>query len=41
LIELGVLFDLVLVVTVATAFTQKIHGEVGSGDTDLLRELRD
>jgi hydrogenase-4 component E len=40
-IELGVLFDLVLVVTVATAFTQKIHGEVGSGDTDLLRELRD
>jgi hydrogenase-4 component E len=40
-VELGVLFDLVLVVTVATAFTQKIHGEVGSGDTDLLRELRD
>ncbi len=37
LIELGVLFDLVLVVTVAAAFTQKIHGEVGSGDTDLLR----
>lgn len=41
IIELGVLFDLVLVVTVAAAFTQKIHGEVGSGDTDLLRELRD
>lgn len=40
-IELGVLFDLVLVVTVAAAFTQKIHGEVGSGDTDLLRGLRD
>ena len=40
-IELGVLFDLVLVITVAAAFTQKIHGEVGSGDTDLLRELRD
>lgn len=40
-IELGVLFDLVLVVTVATAFTQKIHAEVGSGDTDLLRGLRD
>ena len=40
-VELGVLFDLVLVVTVAVAFTQKIHGEVGSGDTDLLRELRD
>ncbi len=40
-IELGVLFDLVLVVTVSTAFTQKIHGEVGTGDTDLLRGLRD
>jgi hydrogenase-4 component E len=40
-IELGVLFDLVLVVTVAAAFTHKIHGEVGSGDTDLLRVLRD
>jgi len=40
-IELGVLFDLVLVVTVAAAFTQKIHGEVGTGDTDLLRGLRD
>ena len=40
-IELGVLFDLALVVTVATAFTQKIHGEVGTGDTDLLRGLRD
>lgn len=41
IIELGVLFDLALVVTVAAAFTQKIHGEVGSGDTDLLRGLRD
>ena len=40
-IELGVLFDLALIVTVAAAFTQKIHGEVGTGDTDLLRELRD
>ena len=41
LIELGVLFDLVLVVTVAAAFTKKIHAEVGTGDTDLLRGLRD
>jgi len=41
LIELGVLFDLVLVVTVAAAFTHKIHAEVGTGDTDLLRGLRD
>ncbi len=40
-IEVGVLFDLVLVVTVAAAFSQKIHEEVGSGDTDLLRGLRD
>ncbi len=40
-IELGVLFDLTLVVTVAAAFTQKIRSEVGTGDTDLLRGLRD
>jgi len=40
-IELGALFDLVLVVTVAAAFTRKIHAEVGTGDTDLLRGLRD
>jgi hydrogenase-4 component E len=40
-IELGVLFDLALVITVAAAFTQKIQGEVGTGNTDLLRGLRD
>jgi len=40
-IELGVLFDLVLVVTVSVAFSRKIHEEVGSGDVDLLRGLRD
>jgi hydrogenase-4 component E len=40
-IELGVLFDLALVVTVAAAFAHRIHGELGSGDTDLLRQLRD
>lgn len=40
-VELGALFDLVLVVTVAAAFTRKIHTEVGTGDTDLLRGLRD
>jgi hydrogenase-4 component E len=40
-IELGVLFDLALVVTVAVAFSRKIHEEVGSGDVDLLRGLRD
>ncbi|HVW47716.1 MAG TPA: hypothetical protein VHA76_11725 [Solirubrobacterales bacterium] len=40
-IELGVLFDLALVVTVSVAFTRKIHEEVGSSDVDLLRGLRD
>ncbi len=40
-IELGVLLDLALIVTVALAFAAKIHDEVGSGDTDLLRALRD
>jgi hydrogenase-4 component E len=40
-VELGVLFDLVLVVTVAIAFAGKIHQRLGSGDTDLLRGLRD
>jgi hydrogenase-4 membrane subunit HyfE len=40
-IELGALFDLALVVTVAAAFTQRIHVELGTGDTELLRGLRD
>jgi Hydrogenase 4 membrane component (E) len=40
-IELGVLLDLALVVIVAAAFAQRVHGEIGSGDTDLLRGLRD
>lgn len=40
-IELGALLDLVLVVTVAAAFTQRIHIELGTGDTELLRGLRD
>ncbi len=40
-IELGVLFDLVVMVTVIAAFSFMIHREVGSGDTDLLRGLRD
>ncbi len=41
IIELGALFDLVLVVVVAAAFTQRIHIELGTGDTELLRGLRD
>jgi hydrogenase-4 component E len=40
-IELGALLDLVLVVCVAAAFTQRIHVELGTGDTELLRGLRD
>jgi hydrogenase-4 component E len=40
-VELGALFDLALVVTVAAAFTRRIHVELGTGDTELLRGLRD
>ena len=40
-VELGALLDLTLVVTVAAAFTHRIHYELGTGDTELLRGLRD
>jgi hydrogenase-4 component E len=40
-VELGILLDLILLVTVTVAFSRKIHEEVGSGDVDLLRGLRD
>jgi hydrogenase-4 membrane subunit HyfE len=40
-IELGALFDLALVLTVAAAFAHRIHSELGTGDTELLRVLRD
>lgn len=40
-VELGALLDLALVVTVAMAFAQRIHVELGTGDTELLRGLRD
>lgn len=40
-IELGALFDLVLIVTVAAAFVERIHAVLGTGNTELLRELRD
>ena len=40
-VELGALFDLAVVVAVAAAFAQRIHAEFGSGDTELLRGLRD
>ncbi len=40
-IELGLLFDLLVVLAVAAAFGSKIHEEFGSGDTGRLRGLRD
>jgi len=40
-VDLGVLFDLILVLTVAVGFTHRIHGEFGTGDTEYLRGLRD
>jgi hydrogenase-4 component E len=40
-IEFGALFDLALIVTVAAAFARRIHGDLGTGDTELLRGLRD
>jgi hydrogenase-4 component E len=40
-IELGVAVDLVLVVTVAAAFHRRIFAEFGTGDTEVLRGLRD
>lgn len=40
-VELGALFDLALVVTVAATFTRRIYAELGTGDTELLRGLHD
>ena len=40
-IELGLVFDLVVVISVAGAFSARIHGEFGTGDTSLLGGLRD
>ncbi len=40
-IELGLVFDLVLIVSVAAVFSAKIHEELGTGDTSLLEGLRD
>jgi hydrogenase-4 component E len=40
-IELGLVFDLVVIVSVAGAFTAKIHEELGTSDTSLLEGLRD
>jgi hydrogenase-4 component E len=40
-IEIGLVFDLVVVVAVAAAFSAKIHEQLGTSDTGLLGELRD
>ena len=40
-IEIGLVFDLVVVVSVAGAFSAKIHEQFGTGDTSLLGGLRD
>jgi hydrogenase-4 component E len=40
-VEFGALFDLALIVTVAAAFAHRIHTDLGTGDTELLRGLRD
>jgi hydrogenase-4 membrane subunit HyfE len=40
-IELGALFDVLLVVAVALAFHDRIYRLLGTGDSALLRELRD
>jgi len=40
-IELGALFDLTLVISVAIAFHDRIYVLLGSGDSALLTELRD
>ncbi len=41
IIELGLLVDLVVAVVVAAAFGARIHAEFGTGDTAVLRSLRD
>ncbi|MCD6726146.1 MAG: hypothetical protein LT070_02790 [Solirubrobacteraceae bacterium] len=41
LVEIGVLFDLVVIVSVAGAFGTRIHEEFGTGDSSVLRGLRD
>lgn len=40
-IELGLVFDLLVVVSVAAAFAAKIHEQLGSGDSSILGALRD
>ncbi len=41
LIELGAVFDLMIIIAIATAFHSRIFGEFGSGDATALKGLRD
>jgi hydrogenase-4 component E len=41
LIELGAVFDLMIIVAIATAFHSRIFGEFGSGDATALKGLHD
>lgn len=40
-IEVGLVFDLVVVVAIAAMFSARIHEQLGTSDTGLLGELRD
>jgi hydrogenase-4 component E len=40
-IEVGLLFDLVVLVAIAAMFSARIHEQLGTSDTGLLGELRD
>jgi hydrogenase-4 component E len=40
-IEIGLVFDLVVVVAIAAMFSARIHEQLGTSDTGLLGELRD
>jgi hydrogenase-4 component E len=40
-IEIGLVFDLVVIVAVAAMFSARIHEQLGTSDTGLLGELRD
>lgn len=40
-VELGFVFDVIVVVAVAVWVHERIHGEFGTGDTGVLRGLRD
>ena len=41
LIEVGLIFDLVVVISVAALFSARIHEQLGTADTGLLREIRE